>query len=325
MLILKFLLRIVALVVLQLLVIAYLIRMPVPTRSIDDQSLMHVDPENLKSHVRSLSEEHLPRTCNAGGSLASAANYISDEMKKWNSNTFLQPYKIDDKDYANIVSEHGPSDAEETIIIGAHYDAHLPYPGADDNASGVAGVLELNRLLSSVTLQRRVVLVAYACEEPPHYGTNDMGSVVHATSLTDKEVILMISLEMIGYFTDEQNTQDFPLPGLSLIYPNRGNFIAVVGKIFTQDASKLKASINRSTDLEAYSINAPTIVQGIDFSDHRSYWALDYPAVMVTDTAFYRNKHYHKPTDTLEKLNFEHMAQVVYGVYVHILDLANKR
>ena len=144
-----------------------------------------------------------------------------------------------------------------------------------------------------------------------------MGSAVHAKSLYDREIRikLMISLEMIGYFSDEEGSQDFPIKLMGLLYPNKGNYIAVVDQMFANNAGKLKTSINTYTSVPAYSINAPRSIPGVDFSDHMYYWNYGYPAVMITDTAFYRNKNYHTPNDTYEKLNYEKMSEVVYGVF----------
>jgi len=134
----------------------------------------------------------------------------------------------------------------------------------------------------------------------------------------------MISIEMIGYFSNEKNSQEFPLDFLSFLYPDKGNYIAVVGKMLTREASQLKATINKYTDIEALSINAPTSIPGVAFSDHLNYWALDYPAVMVTDTAFYRNFNYHTSGDTFDTLDYENMSEIVFGIFVHILELAKQ-
>ena len=151
-----------------------------------------------------------------------------------------------------------------------------------------------------------------------------MGSYVHANSIRDREIKLMISLEMIGYYTKRPKSQKFPVSALSLIYPKKGNFIAVVGKALDTHASALKATINTHTSVEAFSINAPASIPGVDFSDHRNYWPFNIPAVMVTDTAFYRNRNYHTSADTYDTLDYEKMKDVVYGVYLHIVNLAKK-
>jgi len=304
-------------------ILAYAIKMPTHITRIQYSSEFKADPAALQRHVRVLSEDLIPRTCEKPDELRNSANYVRDEFLKWNTETYPQTYEVRGNSFSNIISSYGP-DTNKIIIVGAHYDAYAQLPGADDNASGVAGLLELGRALSTADLKTRILLIAYACEEPPYFAGPGMGSYVHANSIQDKDVILMISLEMIGYFTQQAKSQEFPVPLLSLLYPNKGDFVAVVGKLFNTDASNLKSTINRFTNLDAYSINAPISVPGVDFSDHRNYWAFKYPAIMVTDTAFYRNKNYHTAGDTYETLDYEKMKEIVFGVYVHVVELANK-
>jgi len=314
------LLRVLLVILLINVALSYAVRMPMYTGREEFAVDFEVDSDRLERHVRVLSEELVPRTCENPEALESAANYIRDEFTQWNPDTSFQTYQLGDQTTANVVSSFGP-DTKEIIVVGAHYDAFLNMPGADDNASGVAGLLELGRALSTVELNKKVQLVAYACEEPPYFSGPLMGSYVHANSLTTSDVKLMISLEMIGYFTQQPESQDFPVPYLSVLYPDRGNYIAVVGDMFSMEASRLKQSINKYTDLNAYSINAPASLPGVDFSDHRNYWELDIPAIMVTDTAFYRNKRYHTPQDTYDTLDYGNMKEVVFGVFAYVVDL----
>jgi hypothetical protein len=154
-----------------------------------------------------------------------------------------------------------------------------------------------------------------------------MGSAVHAKSLRARglAIRLMISLEMIGYFSDEPNSQGFPLPLFRLFYPSRGNFILVVDRLFSNSARELKQAMSAASDLPVYSINAPAIIPGVDFSDHLSFWNEGYPAVMVTDTAFYRNPAYHSPLDTPDRLDYARMAQVVGGVFHYLRENAGAK
>jgi len=297
--------------------------MPSFERDLENPNSFEFDSAILQKHVKVLSEEMIPRTCEKPIELQKSAKYIKDEFLKWNSNTYLQEYTYDNKSYSNVISSFGP-ETGEVIIVGAHYDAYADLPGADDNASGVAGVLELARALSATPIKSNILLIAYACEEPPHFAGPGMGSYIHANSIKNRDIQLMISLEMIGYYTKREKSQRFPIPALGLLYPKKGNFIAVVGKSLDSNASELKATINAHTSMEAFSINAPQLIPGIDFSDHRNYWPLNIPAVMVTDTAFYRNKNYHTSADTFDTLDYEKMKEVVYGVYVHVVDLAKK-
>ena len=208
----------------------------------------------------------------------------------------------------------------QRLVVGAHYDVYGENPGADDNASGTAGLLELARLLKSQNpdLKYRVDLVAYTLEEPPFFRTEFMGSAVHAKSLFDAGIKVkgMISMDMIGYFSDAPKSQDYPLGLLKLFYPAVGNYIAVVGNLGNVGmVRKVKKEMKKAAALKVRSINAPASLPGIDFSDHRNYWKYDFDAVMITNTAFYRNKNYHEPTDTPETLNYEKMAEVVKGIY----------
>lgn len=206
--------------------------------------------------------------------------------------------------------------------MGAHYDVAGDQPGADDNASGIAGVLEIARLLHelSPSLKHRVDLVAYTLEEPPFFATDSMGSAIHANSLKEKQVPIhyMISLEMIGYFSQEKNSQQYPTFVLKLFYPTQGDFITLVGKLSFSDWKLIrlfKQKMSQVMEIDVFSINAPQMVTGTDFSDHRNFWNRGIPAVMITDTAFYRNSHYHQASDTMDTLDFERMSEVIRGVY----------
>ena len=300
-----------------------------PEFAADARSFPHAssDPKRLERHVRALSEEFVPRNYAHAVNLARAAEYIFHEWQSYGLKPRYQKFKAGGKEYRNVIVELGPS-SEERVVVGAHYDAFGELPGADDNASGVAGVLELGRLLAAGGLPGRVELVAYCLEEPPHFTTAEMGSAVHARSLkaAGAKVKAMLSLEMIGYFTDEKNSQDFPLPALKLIYPNEGNFIAVAADLQHRAlTSRVKKSMRRGATIGVHSINAPRSLPGIDLSDHRSYWEEGYPALMITDTAFYRNTAYHTERDTAGRLDYPRMGQVVEGVRRAVLDLLSEK
>ena len=211
----------------------------------------------------------------------------------------------------------GPLTAER-VVIGAHYDGCEPFPAADDNASGVAVLLELARLLAANPPKGRVELVAWSLEEPPYFRTVSMGSYFHARSLADGKVKVRaaISLETMGFYKDEAGTQHFPAPGLSLLYSTQANYLAVVGDLGQIGLTrKVKAAMKAGSPLPVFSINAPVAIPGIDFSDHLNYWKFGYPAVMITDTAFNRNANYHTQTDTLDTLDYPRLAQATEGVF----------
>jgi hypothetical protein len=285
-----------------------------------------VDIEAMRHHVEVLARDFVPRDYEHLANMNRAADYIRQALSRAGGRVTEQSFEITEWSpqnkkirrgpYRNVIAAFGPEEGER-VIVGAHYDACGPYPGADDNASGVAGLLELARILGEKPPVLRTDLVGYALEEPPIFATDQMGSAVHARSLSHAKVPLraMISLEMIGCFRDEKGSQSYPVPLLRAFYPSRGNFIAVVGRT---DQIKITGLIKRAMKsagaLPVRSINAPAWLPGIDFSDHRSFWAHGYPAVMITDTASYRNPRYHTPLDTPDTLDYERMAQVVEGV-----------
>ena len=301
--------------------IGYVVQ-PVGGRAVS--TALAVSAERLQAHVRALSEEFVPRDYTHPQNLNRAAAYIRDELQRAGARVSVQDFGVRGVTYRNVVASFGPEEGER-IVVGAHYDAAGPYPAADDNASGVAGLLELARLLSAAPLRTRVDLVAFPLEEPPFFRTGHMGSAVHARSLRAQgvRVRLMISLEMIGYFTDAPGSQHFPLAVLKAFYPSRGNFITVIGKLGQASAvRRVKRAMRSASPLPVHSINAPRWVPGVDFSDHASYWDAGYAAVMITDTAFYRNPHYHTARDTADTLDYARMAMVVQGVHAAVLRLA---
>lgn len=283
-----------------------------------------VNQTKLENHVKILSEKYIPRNYTHPNNLDSVAAYIKNEFSQTSGTVFLQEYEVDSSTYSNVILQLGPK-TEKRIVIGAHYDAYKEFPGADDNASGVAGLVELAKLIDKVELPITIEFVAYTLEEPPFFRTENMGSAVHAADMKIRNIPihLMISLEMIGYFSDEEGSQHFPLSFLDLFYPSKGNWIGVVGDLSSTSAVRsVKAPMSGATDLPVYSFNAPPrFIPGIDWSDHLNYWKNDYPAVMITNTAYLRNQNYHTEDDTAEKLDYTKMALVVKGVYAALLDI----
>jgi hypothetical protein len=281
----------------------------------------------LERHVRMLSEEFYPRDVHHPENLARAAEWMAAEFRKTGGKVELQPYTAFGSPFQNVsVLFDGPGDAR--VVVGAHYDAAPGTPGADDNASGVAGLMELATLLSKMELESDVELVAYCTEEPPYFGTTAMGSYAHARSLHEAgiKVLGMVSLEMIGFFSDEKGSQQYPIPALAMLYPSAGNFIAVVSRLDQRSLTgKVKRSMKKQRDLPVVSFVGPVSLNGIDFSDHRNYWKFDMPAVMVTNTAFFRNEHYHGVGDTADRLDYDRMRQVTEAVALAVRDLAGVR
>lgn len=292
---------------------------------------VQVDEGRLKAHVHFLTRDAFPRSYDRPANLDLAARYVSAAFEAAGAQVTTQENVVRGVTYRNVIARFGPTTGP-LMVIGAHYDSNADVfvsrssavsdethtPGADDNASGVAGLLELARLLGQKRPARSIELVAYTLEEAPHFKTGDMGSIWHARSLAaaGRDVKLMLSLEMIGFFRDEPGSQAYPFPGMEHLYSKQGDFIALAGQFGNfVSMRRAKSLMAGAASLPVYSINAPAIVRGIDFSDHSSYWAEGFPALMITDTAFYRNPHYHRASDTAETLDYRRMADVVKGVY----------
>ena len=286
-----------------------------------------IDESYLKQVVEELAVNIGPRNLDHYESLRSSSEYIQGELKKSGFDVELQRYSVLGKKVENIIASVGPKDADR-VVVGAHYDTFGNQPGADDNASGVAGLIALAKLLKDHEhrLTKRVDIVAFTLEEPPFFRSKNMGSYVHAKSLSDNKVsvIAMIAVEMIGFFSEKEESQDYPLSILHLFYPDEGNFVGVVSNISSRGLKSVFRDLMSKSDIEIQSLSAPTWLAGIDFSDHLNYWEFGYDAIMVTDTAFYRNKNYHQATDTIETLNFSKMADVVQGIFYGVLNLASR-
>lgn len=318
--------RVVAIVGCVLIVTVWILRQPVWLKQ--PASSAKVDPATLEAHVRYLSQECHPRHYLARENQQKAAAYITARLREAGGRIEVQEFSTSSGSYQNVIAHFGP-DGGPRYVVGAHFDACGPQPGADDNASGVAGLLELAALLGKEpSLPAHFELVAYNLEEPPFFARPQMGSAVHARSLREQkvDVALMLSLEMIGYFRDERGSQSYPVPLFRLLYPSRANFIAFVGR---WDQRRVIADFKRAcvgaADIPVVSLAAPSFVPAVDFSDHRNYWEQGYPALMITDTSFFRNPHYHKPTDTAETLDYKRMAEVVRLLYAGVLKHARRR
>lgn len=278
------------------------------------------DEARMRATVRHLSEGLHPRSVDQPHKLAAAGRYVRDAFAAAGAEVEEQDVVVYDKRFFNVVARFGPAQGP-LLVIGAHYDSYFQTPGADDNASGVAALVELAHLFAKHPPTRPVELVAYTLEEPPHFATDRMGSCSHASRLARgrRPVDLMISLEMIGYFSDAEDSQRYPVPGMGLFYPTKGNYVAIVSRF--QDwleVRRLKAAMSGASDLPVYSINTLPLVPGVDFSDHRCYWQEGFAAVMVTDTAFNRNAGYHGAGDTFDRLDYRRMAKVVQGIHAFI-------
>jgi hypothetical protein len=295
--------------------------------------LMHIYVSNGMSSDTGLIREHLRAITKTEGSrnhlnialLDKTADYIYKHFKLYADTVYYQDYKASGLNYKNVVCVFGSKESE-TIVIGAHYDVCEEQQGADDNASGVVGLLELARMLKGQKPTYRIELVAYSLEEPPYFLTESMGSYIHAKSLSDakRNVYGMISLEMIGYFNDSIDSQTYPAGFLKTIYGSKGNYITLVKKFGSgKFARKFCRKFKRKKTIRTIKFTAPAKMEGIDYSDHRNYWIFGYSALMITDTSFFRNNNYHEKTDTMETLDIKRMAKVIDGVYLSLSSMTN--
>jgi hypothetical protein len=285
---------------------------------------MKVSAERLRHDVERLCTEFTPRSFRQIETLDRAAAWIEQEFRSAGLAVEVQEYNIGKGLFRNVIAFREGSDRTVgATILGAHYDAYEDFPGADDNASGVAVLLELARTLPAEQPRKDQYLVAFSTEEPPFFSTDDMGSYRFAQSLKEKnvKVDLMLSLEMLGYFSDEPGSQHFPLPGLSLLYPDRGDFIGVIGDLASGGPIKrTKMGLRAARDIPVHSFRAPKGLAGVRWSDHHSFRRLGFSAAMVTDTAFMRNPYYHTAQDTPERLDYDRMAKVAVALHGVLAD-----
>ncbi|PXF55955.1 MAG: hypothetical protein C4B57_00425 [Deltaproteobacteria bacterium] len=278
------------------------------------------DPDEMRRWIEYLALEIGPRPYYSPSLLRNVADRLAGNFKSLGYNVDEQLYYYRGEIYYNICASPKAGKMEQgsmpLLVVGAHYDTVPHSPGADDNASGIAGIMELARLISKDP-PPGVRLVAFALEEPPVFRTRHMGSFVYASRLKSNKAHVrgMICLDMIGYFSDRPKSQSFPLFFMDRFYPDIGNFIALVGNTKSSKWTKeVIHAFSRGTDLPAERLNAPMIVVGVDFSDHWSFNHFGYPALLVTDTAFYRNRNYHRPSDMPKTLDFHRTAKVIDGL-----------
>jgi Zn-dependent M28 family amino/carboxypeptidase len=285
--------------------------------------------EQLRQHVDRLAGLIGPRHLGIPGRVAAAATLIERELTGMGYEVARQSYRVEGHEVSNLVATlAGTSRADEILVVGAHYDTERDTPGADDNASAVAVLLEVARLLRSATPQRSVRFIAFPCEEPPHFLTGEMGSQVYARHCRarDERIIGMLSLEMLGFYSSAPGSQKLPptIPGcMSWMFPKTADFLAAVGNLRSWKLLwRFRRGFKKAVPFPLFSICLPELVHEIRLSDNSSFWDQGYPALMVTDTSFLRNPHYHRPSDTPETLDYDRMGQVTLGVAGGIANLA---
>ena len=293
-----------------------------------DEELVQLAAE-LRRHVAQLAEEIGERNVlHRPGELAQAADYIEAEFAGAGYEVKRQEYQVSGTTCSNLEVEiPGTTRPDEIVVVGAHYDSVPGSPAANDNGSGVAAVLALARSFRSIPPERTLRFVAFVNEEKPYAHTGQMGSVVYARRCRERgeKVMAMLSLETIGYYSDEPGSQKYP-PPIGRFYPSTGNFIAFVGNTrYGWLVREVVAAFRRSEAFPSEGGVLPESIPNIGFSDHWSFWQEGYPALMVTDTANFRYPYYHTAEDTVDKVDFERMARVVRGLKSVVADLVTVR
>lgn len=282
----------------------------------------------LQLHVETLAVKIGERNFEHYDKLNAAADYIEQLFLQTGLSVKRHTYSIKDKIYHNIEAEKkGLHQPDKIIIVGAHYDSAQGSPGANDNSSGIAGVLSLARVFSTKSPSRTIRFVAFTNEEAPFFWTKKMGSYVYAKSCKERKenIIAMLSLEEIGYYSDEEKSQHY-FPLLGFFYPPKGNFIGFVSNLSSRKLLReVIVSFRRHKQFPSEGGAFPGFAPGIFWSDQWAFWKMGYHALMVTDTAFLRYPYYHTAQDTPDKINFESMSRVVSGLEKVLDDLSEKK
>lgn len=272
--------------------------------------------DRLRRHVERLAGEIGERNVFRPQALHAAEAYIHDVWTRQGYEVLAQEYLAASVRSANLEIRVPGQEGEKIILIGAHYDTVKPSPGADDNASGVAVLLELGRLLRNVRPKCTLRLVAFVNEEPPFFFTKKQGSRVYALAARRRgdPIVLMLSLEMLGYYRDSPGSQQYP-PVFRWFYPDRANFIALVSNFRSRrEMRRLATAFRAVSRFPLEQVATFSWIPGVAWSDHLSFWREGYRAMMLTDTAFFRNPNYHAATDIPETLDYRRMATVTEGL-----------
>ncbi|MHB0995708.1 MAG: M28 family peptidase [Elusimicrobiales bacterium] len=285
-------------------------------------------PEKLKKTVTDLASDIGPRDVfrNNLDKLRRAEVYIAGRLAAAGYKVEFQEFPAAGTVARNIIaSKPGLSAGGGIILVGAHYDTY-DNPGADDNASGVACLLDLAEYAAAGRYEKTLVFAAFANEEPPFFKTAGMGSEVYARAARARgdDIRAAVILEMTGYFTERRISQRYP-PLIGPFMPGRGNFIAQIANFPSRElAGEIDAAFRAASPLPLRTMALPSAVPGVDFSDHRSFWNTGYRAVMFTDTAFYRNRNYHLDSDLPDTLNYAYMAAFMDGLKGALWKLAGE-
>lgn len=278
----------------------------------------------LRKSVEHLATEIGERNLLSFEELERTANWLKQSLTDAGWDVERQSYDLDGLTCQNLIVEHkGTTKPDEIVIVCAHYDSAITAPGANDNGSGTAALLEFAHRFSKLEPQRTFRLVFFTNEEPPHFQTDLMGSMVYARRCKERKenITAVLSLETIGYYSDDRKSQKYPSP-LGALFPDQGNFIGFVADINSGPlVNRVLTSFRKHAQFPSEATSLPDRIQGVGWSDQWSFWKFGYPGVMVTDTAPFRYPHYHRRTDTPDRLDYERMARVVQGLEKVIVDL----
>jgi Zn-dependent M28 family amino/carboxypeptidase len=284
--------------------------------------------DELRRHVEKLAGEIGERNVYQPRKLHAAADYVEGVFTHAGYRVIRQSYTVMEEICDNLEATlSGAGRSNEIVVVGAHYDSLAGSPGANDNGSGVAGVLALARAWAGRSAARTVRFVAFANEEPPFFQTEKMGSLVYARRCRERgeNIVAMLSLETMGCYNTEAGSQKYPFP-LGLFYPSRGDFIGFVGN--TANSALVRRCIRVFRERASFPSEGgalPGLLPGIGWSDHWAFWQTNYPAIMITDTAPFRYPHYHTGEDTPEKIDYERFARVMDGLDRVVEELTNPK
>jgi hypothetical protein len=279
--------------------------------------------EELRDDVQKLAGEIGERNMARYPQLNAAADFIEASFSRAGFRPRRDSYELHGRTCHNIEAEI-TGNSGQIVVVGAHYDSVFGCPGANDNGSGVAALLALARRFLGKPNAATLRFVAFVNEEPPYFLSDQMGSFVYASRCKARadRISAMISLETIGYYSDTPHSQTYPAPGLGVFYPKTGNFIGFVAN--TQSRALLRRTLSTfraQKKIPSEGATLPAFIPGVSWSDQWSFWRHGYPALMITDTAPFRYPHYHLPTDTPDKLDYDRFALVVSGMQAVIVDL----
>ena len=296
---------------------------PLPPLTSEEKRLS----ERLREHVVVLAGQIGERNLANYHGLQDAAQYVGDRLREYGLQVSDQSELVEGRTVMNLEGvRQGSRAPEEIVIIGAHYDSAPGTPGANDNATGVAALLELARRFATVQPERTLRFVAFTNEEPPHFQGSTMGSMIYASRCRERgeNIVAMLSMETMGCYSDRPGSQQYPAP-LDRFYPDTGNFIAFVGNVQSRDlVRRTIGTFRNSTRFPSEGVAAPETLPGIGWSDQWSFWQVGYPGIMITDTAPFRYPHYHHPSDTPDKIDYHRLSRVVTGLNHVVAELIRK-